>query len=769
MSRWFLSSPTRLLANRRWWQALPTLALVAGVGAAQERAAQERVAQERAVHERPRLVAYATALPVLVDGILDDSAWQAAEKGSEFWQRDPDDGAPATERTEFQIAYTATMLFVAIRAWDSQPETLVAMEMERDGDLYRDESVAVLLDTFHDRRNAYCFETNPNGARRDVLVSDEERELTPQWDGVWSVASRRDPEGWTAEFAIPLSTLRFDPARETWGLNVRRMIRHKNEEANWAHIDRGSGSPRDPSRYAFYRVSLAGELTGLEGLVPSRSLALKPFVVAGATDHVALESRDQELDLGLDAKWGLSRSLNLDLTYNTDFAEVEVDQQQVNLTRFSLFFPEKREFFLENAGIFEFGLPNRDPFEPVLMKPFFSRRIGLDAGREVPIELGARLTGRIGGWNLGVLEVTTEETGFQDGSRVGASSFTVIRAKRNLGRRSGIGLLMTRRDDRGGDDNRVVGVDLDWKPDDHWDFAAFVADSSDQAAPTDTTSEPPIGDQDSWAAGYGVGYQKGDVRASFDHSRVSARFDPASGFLLRSDYERLNPRFRYRPQVNRFGIRSWFLEALVDRFERASTGELESETVSLSALGWRSMRDDGWSLNWVQETEQLFRPFEIRPGIVIPAGRYRFDGWRIGGRTNEGRRVNLRGRFEVGDFYDGERIAGNVSVNIRASRFFRAETSWSLADVSLPQGDFVTNVFGERLSVSVSPTLRVNTFVQYNDEAELVAANVRFNWLYRPGSDLYLVFNQSWDAASLDDRRARDRQVIVKFTYLVQR
>ena len=711
-----------------------------------------------AAQERPQLRAYRTERPVVVDGRLDDAAWQQAERATGFTQREPHDGEPATERTEFQIAYTESTIYVAVRAFEQQSGRTVAKEMERDAPLHRDDSIVVVLDTFHDRRNAFAFETNPNGVRTDALISDEGRDVNAQWDGVWSSISRRFDGGWTAEMAIPLSTLRFDPRLDTWGLNVRRMIRFKDEEVHWAPLDRSVGSVRDQSRYAVYRISQAGELRGLGGLRRSQQLDIKPFLISSFDETPSEDASSDDLEVGIDAKWGLTRSLNLDLTYNTDFAEVEVDQQQLNLTRFSIFFPEKREFFLEGAGIFEFGLPQRTSFEPALMRVFFSRRIGLDAGREVPIDFGARLTGRVGGWNLGVLDVVTEQTDFDGADAIGETNFAVVRAKRNIGRRSGLGFILTDRSESGTARNRVAGIDVDFKPTDRIDVSAFLAHTDDDR----------LTGRD-WSAGYSVGFQSRDVQASFDHSIVNEAFDPGTGFLLRGDYERLTPTIRWRPRIERWGIRTWFAEVDIDYFERASTGELESRTVSLSAIGFRSMKGDGWGLNWVGETERLFEPFEISPGIVIPPGTYDFSGWRIGGRTNESRLLSISGRAHSGNFFGGERDQVTATVEFRPSRFFRAGTSIAAADVRLPQGDFTTSIYGQRLSFSFTTDLRLNAFLQYNDAAELVGANVRFNWIYRPGADLFVVFNQNWDAPTFDRRQVKDRQFIVKYTYLFRR
>ncbi|MDX1383651.1 MAG: DUF5916 domain-containing protein [Thermoanaerobaculia bacterium] len=709
--------------------------------------------------DRPTLRALRIDQPILVDGIFAEEPWQRAEVGTGFITREPEDHLPASERTEFSVLFTSQTLYVGIRAFDSDPAAIVAKEMERDAFLgLNDDSVTIVLDTFLDRRNSYSFEINPNGARTDALVADEGRSLNQEWDGVWQVAARRTGEGWFAEVAIPFETLRFARGGDTWGLNVRRFIRRKNEEVNWAPLGRDIG-PRNSTipLYAAHYVSFAGTLTGLAEIRPSRPLDIKPFVVAELTERPQTEAgTEDDVEVGLDLKWGLTRSLTLDLTYNTDFAEVEVDQQQINLTRFSLFFPEKREFFLENAGIFDFGPPNRaeGEREVTLMEVFFSRRIGLDGGEEVPIEWGGRVTGRVGGWNLGLLNVLTDSVD-EEGRVVPETRFSVARLNRNIGRRSSLGAIFTERDAVGAGANRVAGLDLDFKPSDRSQAFAFVASSDDPRFE---------GDDVSWGTGYL--WQTSNLRVSADVVEAQRNFSPEVGFLLRSDFTRYNPRVRYTPPVRRAGIRNWFLEAVVDYFERESLGELESRRVQLSPLGWRSNHEDLWRLAWIDETEQLFEPFEIRPGVIIAPGLYRFDGWELAGRTNTGRLVSFRGNGGGGDFYDGERIYFNAIASLRPSRFFRSELLWSWNDVDLPAGDFVTNLYSVKFNVSFTPELRLNTLAQYNDAAELVGLNVRFNWIYRPGADLFVVYNQGWDAPSFSSRRTDQRQLIVKFTYL---
>ncbi|MDE2922508.1 MAG: DUF5916 domain-containing protein [Acidobacteriota bacterium] len=718
------------------------------------------VAAQTSTSPRPTIEALRIDTPIRVDGVIDESAWDQAPVASNFTAREPEDDRPAAQQTEFSVVYTEDVLYFGIRAFDSQPEAIVAKELQRDSDHGRnDDSLAIVLDTFHDQRNSFSFEVNPLGARTDSLVTDEGKDQNVEWNGVWNATARQTADGWQAEVAIPFSTLRFDPAASTWGLNVRRVVRRTNEESNWAPIGREIG-PRAVSRmYAAHWVSLAGDLTGISGVKPGRRLDVKPFVLASAADEPRNEASGttSDIDGGIDLKWGLTKSLTLDLTYNTDFAQVEVDQQQVNLTRFSLFFPEKREFFLENAGIFEFGPPAPGGMQPPLMKAFFSRRIGLDRGEEVPIDVGARLTGRAGAWNLGLLTVGTEAVAAGTRPATAATQHSVFRLKRNLGERSSVGMIYTELDPRAGATNQLYGVDLDYKPTRQSAFYLFGAATEEDGQGGDTG-----------ALGTGYSYTSRSIRANFDLMESQADFDPGSGFLLRRDFRRYNPRIRWEPRINRGVVRSLTLEAELDYFERESLGSVESRKLLLAPIGVRTTGDDRFRLAFVDEVEQLFEPFEIRPGIVIPAGVYRFNSIFLRGFSNQGRRLAWRGNINVGEFLSGDRRSIVLSNFVRLSRHLLTEFQWNYNDVTLPQGDFTATIYTLRLDAAFSPDLRLNTLAQYNEAAQLAGVNVRFNWIYKPGANLFVVYNHNWVAPTFSARETARRELIVKFNYLWQ-
>ena len=698
---------------------------------------------------RPSVAALHVDAPIHVDGVLDDEAWQSAEPATGFVQREPRPGAPATEGTEVRVAFTDSTLYVAIRAFASDPAAVVGEEMQRDGELFRDDSVIIFLDTFNDNRNAYWFETNPNGARTDALLTDEGRFFNVEWDGVWDVEARRDDQGWTAEMAIPFSTLRFDPQQDTWGFQVRRLIRHKNEEVYWASI---------PLEASLFRVSLAGDLTGIRGPEPGLNLRLKPFGVAERTeetDFLGGEENDDELDAGLDVKWGLTRTLTLDLTYNTDFAETEVDSQQINLTRFSLFFPEKREFFLENAGTFEFGF---NPGATPLLKTFFSRQLGLDPfGEPVPIDWGARLTGRVGPWSLGLVDVQTEDKDVTPFFLLPDNNWGAVRIKRDIGERSTVGMIATSRQASGDDYNRVFGLDTEIRPTQRTGLSAFY---------TRSETVPDLLAGEEWAGGARGFYQNDVFGASGSAIEIGDAFNPEVGFLLRSGIRSYSSGLSYNPRPALAGVRNLHFGASYDLVTDLDN-RTESRIASADLFGIRFQTEDAVTAFVDSSLERVPVPFDIGGALVLP-GTYDFDDAGIFWETNSSRSLYTSGFLLAGDFYDGDRVSSSFGLGWRANKYLRSNTTWDRDDIDLVHGAFTSNIIRQRIGLSFTPDLSTSAYIQYADHFDLLSLNFRLNWIYRPGSDVFLVFNQTWDAPSLSDLSTSNRAVILKMTFLVE-
>ena len=732
------------------------LVLAASPHAVPAQAAPSEPAAEAGV--RAYRIAAGAHAPVKLDGLLDDEVWQAAAPAAGFRQREPMEGEPATERTEFRVAYDGDALYVAVMAYDSEPDAIVARILQRDKlmapDFFRgglafagDDGVALLLDPFDDHRNGVIFATNPNGAEFEATLANEGSALNVDWRGVWEVASARIPEGWSAEFAIPWRTLRYPDAapEQAWGINVFRIIRRKNEETLWTSWRReGEG---------FHRVSRAGHLTGLADL-PRQGLNLetKPFVLTGASqdrDDAGVLGREGRYEMGLDVKTELRPGLVLDLTYNTDFAQVEVDDERVNLTRFDLFFPEKRDFFLENSGIFHFGVPS-NPYEPPAFQMFFSRRIGIEEDEGlIPIFGGARLTGRLGGQTVGVLSLFTD-----DAYGLPKERFSVLRVKRDVGESNYVGAMVTDRRG-GGDRNTVAGVDAQWVR------GPLVVDAF--WARTFTRGEG--GDDPAYRVALDYG---GDRWGAFaNHVSVGADAEASAGFITREDYRKtdLFGRRRFRPGA--FGLRR------VDLWMGASYATTMDGRMQDYAFGpflspeWES----GDALNlFVQGMEtQLDEVFELTDSVDIPVGRYRLDQIMLLGNTSRNRMAYLDVTGNFGRFYGGtlKSLGGTLTVAPTPQISLAAGHTRNAVDVPFPHGTFTADISSLRASYSFSTKLTANVLVQYNSLDRDFSTNVRFNFIHRPGSDLFVVFTENRG----DERRVwnlQDRGIVMKVTYLAR-
>jgi len=666
------SGPGRL----RLAAALLSLAFLPCAGAS---APPTLAAQPLAANDAP-------APEIVLDGWLNEPVWRNAPAASGFVQREPKAGAPATEQTEVKVVYTPATLYIGIHAMDSQPRAVVARAMEKDSDVTEDDSVSIVLDTFDDHRNAYFFATNANGVRTDALITDDGDGYNVEWDGLWQVAARRTEDGWSAEMAIPFSTLRFAPDHDAWGMNVRRLVRRKAEEDTWAPLTVESDVTR---------VSRAGRLTGLSGMTSGLNLRVKPF---------ALSTRVS----GMDVKWGVGRSLAVDLTAHTDFSEAEPDDQQVNLSPFSIFQPEKRQFFLENAGLFDFG--PRTPFGPTLFRALFSRRIGLTGdGRAVPVEWGGRLTGRAGPWSFGLLDV---RTGPVPGSeRQDGDDWGVVRVRREVGSAATVGFLSTRHAGADGVTS-VYGADADVQASSRLKLRGFWALSDDPLRGADR------------AGGLGAVYRGPVWRWSLDALEIGDRFQPDMGFLLRSGIRRYAGSLTCVPRPDIPSIHNLFFEGRGEVYTGLD-GRVQSIYGSSDLFSFRTKSDDSFSFFTNATFERLAAPFEIHPGVVLPAKGYSFQDFGLWYDGNVSRPVSTTAWIARGSFYDGDHTEESITLRLRPSRFLRSETSWDHNTVVLPGGAFTTNLFRQRLSVPLTPDLSTAAFVQFNDAAELLAMNLR--------------------------------------------
>ena len=696
------------------------------------------------------------AEPLVLDGLLRDPIYSQVRAISDFVQQEPHEGEAATERTELWIFFDSTTLYLSVRCLDSQPDRIIANEMRRDGNIFQNDNVQFVLDTFYDRRSGLSFQTNALGALRDQEISDE-RTTNNDWNTVWDVRAARTDDGWSAEFAIPFKSLRYrESGPQTWGINLQRVVRSKNERSFL------SGVPASYGGRGINKLSSAATLVGLEVPAQGRNLELKPYAISGLTTNrlaTPVVSNDLSGDAGIDVKYGLTRGLTADFTYNTDFAQVEEDEQQVNLTRFSLFFPEKRDFFLEGQGIFGFGPSREGGFSgaaaSLLPVVFFSRQIGLNEGQKVPILAGSRVSGRAGRYAVGALNIQTKES---ETAGAAATNFSVVRLRRDFLRRSAIGFIGTHRSPRavGQDANQVLGVDA---------ALAFYENLTINSYYARSRTPGRRGDDASYLGQFA--YAGDRYGMNLEHLTVGKAFNPEIGFLRRESFRRsyAQGRFSPRPRSSQ-EIRKVSMEGSIDYITDPG-GTLETrETQASMRVEFNS--GGFWSTDYTRNYELIREPFEIATGVVITAGAYQFHGiqsqyylrptWRFTGR--------LTGAS--GTFYGGTRSEAGYDGRVEVTSQLLVEPRISINWVDLPVGQFTTRLVGSRVTYAVSTRAALSALVQYNSSSSTLSSNVRFRWEYRPGSDLFVVYSDGHEIVSPRPAMLQSRSFVVKMTRLVR-
>ena len=707
--------------------------------------------------ERSSVRAVLTSEAPKIDGLLDEPAWQRASPIDQFVQQEPQEGQPATDRTEVRVLFDKGHLYIGVHAYAAEP--VIATEMRRDADrLFDEDNFQVLLDTFRDSRNGYIFLTTPLGAKLEQQIFDEGEgggrgttaNVNRNWDGVWDAAARIVDDGWTAEMVIPVSTVRFAPnSDQVWGINFQRHIRRKNEQVFWSPI---------PKAYSLTRVSLAGELTGLSGISAGLDLKLKPFLVGGVRNlrtSPFVGKTSALRDLGLDAKYGVTAGLNLDVTLNTDFAQVEVDEQQVNLTRFGLFFPEKRDFFLENSNLFTMGTGSSFTSAPVQTDLFFSRRIGLsDNGQPVPILGGVRLAGKSGRNNLGLLDLQTDSAFGKAGD-----NFLVGRYSRDILKRSRVGALFINKESVDGSAhfNRTLGVDANLAIGRNLQVNSYLA----------KTATP--GRDGSDMAFYGrIAYRDPKWNLWLNYLDVQQNFNAEAGFVQRTGIRVTKAYFGPTPRPKRSSVKL-FEPMYILTYTTDQSNRMVGRQHHLM-LG-TTLRDDSFiNVIYQQTLDVLDRPFRIRPDVTIPVGSYQSHEWIFMYNTRPGGRIYQRLNVSPTQFYGGTRVQLTAAAGVRASSRFSSEVQYNRNDVKMKWGNFLVNLSTLRFDYTFSPRMTIRSLTQYNSSTHEISNNIRFNFIHRPGSDLYVVYNDlSQTGPPADIFGTKDRQLVVKLTYLLQR
>ena len=706
------------------------------------------------VSERPTMLAATLENDLKIDGdVINDDVWSSIKPIDQLWQSKPNAGFPASEKTEIRIALTSTTFYLAVVCYDQEPDNLVVSDARRDATLDNTDSFLFILDTYHDGQNGFLFGTNPIGIEYDAQVDNEGQGnnstnrmqsgvvggFNLNWDASWHVRSITGDFGWSSEFAIPLRTLRFASGKDvTWGINFQRNIRKTNEIDYWAAL---------PIQFDIKRLSLEGTLTGLNLSSPG-NLKVIPYVLGQVIkdyDSAGTETTYRPA-VGLDIKYSITPAVTLDLTYNTDFAQVEVDQQQVNLDRFNLFFPEKRPFFLENAGFFSVGNPGE-------IDLFFSRKLGLDpSGQRVPIIGGGRLSGKVKNTSFGLLNMFTDEAGLTDSTFIKENNFSAARISHQFKQRSYIGGMFINREGMGEvetDFNRTVAIDGRWGFGKKAQLFGFYAKTFSPADSLNTDSYR-----------LQASYEWNGLRLNAAYQQVGEGFNPEVGFLLRSAYRkpeflifkqfRMNGKFgllELRPHVSYRGF--WNFDNYLE------TGFLHVDNHWV----WVNGLEIHTGINFT--TEGVVKPFEISKDVFVPAETFHHQEAQIVFMTNASKPVYFSTRHIWGGSFGGTRMLNNIIIGGRVGDKFNSDLTFAFNDVRLPYGDFTANLMAARLSYSFRPRINLQSFIQYNSAAELWSANIRFNLLEQANTGLFVVYNETYENGSVVNRG-----LTIKYTHM---
>ena len=697
--------------------------------------------------------------PIRLDGALDEDAWRLAEPAADFVQAEPHEGQPATEPTEVRIVFDNDALYIGVICHDATPHGLIVNNIRKDFTPGEQDSFEVILDTFADRRNGFVFAVNPAGAKSDTQIANEGRDVNTNWDAVWTVATSSDDRGWSAELRIPFKTLRFTrDADQVWGVNFSRRIRRNNEVDYWSPV---------PRVYNLYRASLAGTLEGLDTASRGRNLRVKPWVAADATRGPGAPEFTTGEHIGVDAKYGVTPSLTLDVTVRPDFAQAEADEQQVNLTQFSLYFPEKREFFLENSGLFYFGdIPRESrlgnarfspPEEEVLL--FFSRRIGLtDAGEQIPIEAGGRLTGRAAGFGIGAMTIQTGSSG-GSGRRAG-DNYTVLRARRDVLRNSDIGAIFLARQSAGAsaDRNSVAGIDANFRFVRALSINGFLSKS---ATPGVNGGE--------FAGKGSITWNDNRLHTQYSLLSVGDHFRDDIGFIKRTGIRKHFVDFgvRHRPEsLRKFGIRELHPHTRYNIYTDQSNVKVSHTNHVAYAVFFEG---GGYvEVQWNPRFERIVTPFKIRPDQSFAPGSYGWNEYAVELETNHSRKVSGSALITTGGFWTGTQKSTKVGIVFRPTYHLTFDTALQRNDIDLPlpMQPFTTNLVASRVGYAFNTRTFLDTLLQYNTDLKQYSANVRFDLIHRPLSDLFVVYNEQ-QLTNQPTPVNPGRGLIVKYTHML--
>jgi len=686
-----------------------------------------------------KITAMKIATQIELDGLLVEKPWTNVDKIENFTQRELSEGSPSTERTKIAILYTTSEIYIGVWCFDSHPEEIIATQMKRDFGSKMDDNIIIILDTYHNSRTGYRFVINPNGARSDAILMDDGRESNEDWNGIWDCAVKINEEGWFAEIEIPFTTLKFpDTEEQVWGFNIERNIRRKNEKVFW------QGWSRDNAHIS---ISNSGTLSGIKNISLDSPIELKPFLTLGI-EKEENKKKDFVQKFGGDILYSFTPTLKLNLTVNTDFAQVESDKAEINLTRFSISYPEKREFFLEGKNFFDFNMGND-------VNIFYSRRIGIEGKREIPILGGAKLTGKVGGSDIGFLSIQTSAK-----DSLPSNNYSVLRFRQNVLEQSNVGFILTDKNSEG-NHNYVYGFDADYTTSNLFGDKNFT--SGGMIAQSHTCSQESF---KNIAYQVYLSYPNDFIEYDLSYTNLQDDFSPGIGFLKRRNFEHFNTELQINPRPE---FISWINRAEVKPIDvnlyfSEDTNELESAEYEWRPLGFSTLRGDFMEFNIQRSFERLNEDFEIHGNYIIPKGGYWFTHYEVQFESYKGRKFSTESKINWGSFFNGYRtlieceLYWNISTHINLSSFFERNM------ISLPPGNFNTNEIGLRIEYAASPKLYTRFFGQWNNNDDEMNLNFHVNWIPKIGSDFYFVVNQNYSGPNFN-LRARNLTVLAKLVW----
>ena len=722
------------------WSVLRTVPLLLAVTTA----ATAQEAAIRGASEKSVRVVRTQTRPV-IDGRLDDAVWQNAMPVDDLHEIQPVEYAEPSEGTVIYLLYDENALYVAARMYDSEPDQIRARILRQGQQVFGDDWISINIDPFHDRRSGYRFFTNPNGLRQEGIfrnVTDTEWE----WEGIWYAAAAIDDEGWTAEMEIPYKSISFDPNSDTWGINFRRAIARRDERIGWVSRNRNT----DPST--------SGIAVGFEGLQQGKGLDIIPSIAVTnaknfAADPAEVSTSSADTDPSLNVFYKITPSLTSALTINTDFSATEVDDRQVNLTRFGLFFPEKRDFFLQDADIFEFGQLDQNG------RPFFSRSVGLSStGTPVDLEVGGKVTGRIGRFNIGALAVRQDES-----TGIEADNAVVARISANVLQESAIGFIATEGDPGSNADNRVQGIDFRYRntrlPGGRMlETSAWVQHSE---------TEGLEGDDSAWGLRLRSPNETG-WRGGMRYSHIEENFNPGLGFVNNAGIDQFNMGTEHIWRPSGGFLRSVLTGVNMERKAYISEGGLQSRRRTMRLLELESRRGDELRIRHHWRDEVLIEDFQIHRDVVIGEGAYAFRDFNLEIQTADNRKVYGTIDYRIGPFFNGDRVQTEVGVSWRPSGRFFGALSYETNDIHLPEGDFITRLAQYRAEIVFSPRLSWVSLIQYDNVSEVIGFNSRLVWIPEPGREGFLVLNHNvkdFDGNNRFESLSSDASIKFNYTF----